>query len=78
MFNKQDDQTSIFVVPISDVRLQYVIIGNLYMISFYDAWSDRCSSLLISSAMKFFLNVLSIRPSITCVSWVDKSSLLNV
>ena len=25
-----------------------------------------------------FLNVLSIRPSITCVSWVDKSSLLNV
>ena len=55
MFYKQDDQTSIFVVPISDVRLQYVIIDNLYIIVFDDAWFDRCSSLLISSAMKFFL-----------------------
>ena len=40
MFNKQDDQTSIFVVPISDVRLQYVIIDNLYIIVFDDAWFD--------------------------------------
>ena len=38
MFNKQDEQTSIVVVPISDVRLQYVIIGNLYIIVFDDAW----------------------------------------
>ena len=70
MFQKQDDQTCIFVVPISDDRLQYVVIGNLYIIVFDDAWFNWCSSLLMNSAIKVFLSVLSIRPSITCVSWV--------
>ena len=34
MFNKQDEQTSIVVAPISDVMLQYVIVVNLYIIVF--------------------------------------------